>query len=69
VKDCLPDKPDVLLGTSSFDWPSFLRTCQSSAGTEWYVIEHESHDLPAMEAAGQNLQRFRQIIGDCSACG
>jgi sugar phosphate isomerase/epimerase len=69
VKDCLPDKPDVLIGTSNFDWPSFLRMCQSSAGTEWYVIEHESHDLPAMEAVEQSLRRFEGILRACSVCG
>jgi sugar phosphate isomerase/epimerase len=68
VKDYLPGKPDVIIGTSNFDWSAFLHTCESRAGTEWYVIEHESHDLPPMEAAAQSLQRFRKILGSCTDC-
>jgi sugar phosphate isomerase/epimerase len=62
VKDCLPGQPDVMLGTSNFDWAAFLRICQSTAGTEWYIIEHESHDVPAMQGAKQSLQQFQQIL-------
>jgi sugar phosphate isomerase/epimerase len=62
VKDWLPGKPDVAIGAGDFDWSTFLRICQSTAGTEWYIIEHESHDMPALQAAEQSLQRFQQIV-------
>src|SRR5207253_655520 len=56
VKDCLPGQPDVPIGTSNFDWAAFVRICQTTAGTEWYIIEHESHDVPAMEGAKESLR-------------
>ena len=61
VKDCLPGRPDVMLGDSNFDWHTVSRVCETVAGTEWYIIEHESKDLPSLEAARQNLKRFAQL--------
>lgn len=62
VKDCLPGQPDVLLGSSDFDWPALFRVCESTAGTQWYIIEHESKDLPSLAAARESLERFGQLL-------
>lgn len=61
VKDCLPGRPDVMLGESNFAWPTLFRVCETVAGTEWYIIEHESKDRPSLEAARENFARFRQL--------
>ena len=61
VKDCLPGRPDVLLGDSDFDWPTLFRVCENAAGTEWYIIEHESKDLRSLEAARENFERFQRL--------
>ena len=61
VKNCRPGEPDLLLGSSDFDWRTLCHLCETTAGTRWYVIEHESKDLPALTAAQENLKRFRQL--------
>lgn len=61
VKDCRPGEPDLLLGSSGFDWRTLFRLCETTADTRWYVIEHESKDLPALAAAQENLKRFHQL--------
>jgi sugar phosphate isomerase/epimerase len=58
VKDYLPDHADPVIGSSDFDWKSFLRTCASEGATEWYIIEHDS---PNREEAKICLDRFRQL--------
>ncbi len=63
VKDYLPGHPDVLLGTSDFDWAMLFRICQTTAGTQWYIIEHESKDLPSLAAAQESLVRFQRLRG------
>ncbi len=59
VKDCRPGEPDVLLGTSGFDWRTLCRVCETVAGTKWYIIEHESKQQPSLDAARESLARFR----------
>ena len=61
VKDYRPGQPDILLGGSGFDWAALFRVCENTAGTEWYVIEHESKDLPSLTAAQESLTRFRRL--------
>lgn len=61
VKDCRPGEPDLLLGSSDFDWPALFHLCETTAGTRWYVIEHESKDLPTLTAAQESLKRFHQL--------
>jgi len=66
VKDYLPGKPDVMLGSSDFDWRALFRICEATGGTEWYIIEHESRDAPALDAAKESLGRFRRLRGQGS---
>lgn len=63
VKDWLPGQPDVLLGSSDFDWRTLCRVCETTAGTQWYIIEHESKDRPSLDAARESLQRFQRLRG------
>lgn len=66
VKDSVPGQPDVPLGTSDFDWRKLARLCESVAGTEWYIIEHEAHDTPGLQAAEQSLRWFHQTFRNSS---
>jgi sugar phosphate isomerase/epimerase len=61
VKDYREGEPDVMLGSSDFDWPMFCQTCKTTAGTRWYIIEHESRDVPSLMAANVYLKRFKQL--------
>lgn len=63
VKDWLPGQPDVLLGSSGFDWRTLCRVCETTAGTQWYIIEHESKDRPSLDAARESLERFQRLRG------
>jgi len=61
VKDCRPGEPDLMLGSSNFDWRVLSNTCQTVAGTHWYLIEHESKEQPSIAAAAENPARFRRL--------
>ncbi len=61
VKDYLPGNADALIGESTFDWPKLLRLCETLAGTEWYIVEHESTDRPGVEGIEDSFRRFRLV--------
>ena len=58
VKDYLPGRNDPVIGSSTFPWPAFIRAAQS-AGTEWFIIEHDSPDREEIRTC---LERFRTFL-------
>jgi hypothetical protein len=61
VKDYLPGRADVQIGSSDFDWARLQRACRSAGGTEWYIIEHASE---TMDEIAESLRRFRSVLVD-----
>jgi sugar phosphate isomerase/epimerase len=59
VKDYLPGQLDPVLGSSSFDWKEFARTCQSSGSTEWFIIEHDSHHREEAKLCFDHFEQLR----------
>jgi sugar phosphate isomerase/epimerase len=63
VKDYLPERNDPVIGSSHFKWKQFLQTCESSGGTEWYIIEHDSSRREEIKACFDRFQQFRTEAG------
>ena len=65
VKDYLPGRNDPVIGSSTFGWPAFIRAARS-AGTEWFIIEHDSPDREEVRTC---LDRFRSfVLGQTASC-
>jgi sugar phosphate isomerase/epimerase len=60
VKDYTADKPDVTIGEGNMDWRKFFPVCANIAGTEWFVIEHDSDPAAGLSDIAEQLRRFRQ---------
>jgi len=60
VKDYLPNRLDPVLGSSDFDWSRFIQACETTGGTEWYVIEHDS---PVREEVGVCFEALAKSLG------
>jgi sugar phosphate isomerase/epimerase len=55
-------KPGVLIGEGDVKWKDILALCESTGGTEWYVIEQETYvDTPA-ESARKDLENLRKLL-------
>ncbi len=54
----------AILGQDDVDWPNVLKAAQDVGGTQWYIIEQESHpSLSEMDAARQSLAGLKQVMG------
>lgn len=52
----------ALIGEGEIPWERVFDACESVAGTEWYVVEHESElEIPPIEAVDRCLQNLRKM--------
>lgn len=38
--------PESVIGEDSINWPGVFECCETTAGTQWYVVEHETSKTP-----------------------
>ncbi|MDP9349094.1 MAG: sugar phosphate isomerase/epimerase [Gemmatimonadota bacterium] len=54
--------PAAYVGRDELDWKRILRLMETTAGTEWYIIEYEVEGPPPLEALRDNLAAFRELL-------
>jgi sugar phosphate isomerase/epimerase len=59
VKDYTARNPDLMVGDGDMNWRDFFPVCDSIAGTDWFVIEHDSDPAANLADIADCLQRFR----------
>lgn len=59
VKDYTHTQPDVLIGDGDMDWKRFFPACAHTAGTEWFVIEHDSDPSAHLTDIADCLRQFK----------
>ncbi len=63
-KDWSPEKGyKVLFGEGKAPWKQIFKAAEKSGGIEFYLIEQEGYDLPAVETAEKCLANFKKIHG------
>jgi len=63
-KDWSPAKGyRVLFGDGVAPWPKLFQVAEKTGGIEFYLIEQEGYDLPALETAQRCLDNFRKLHG------
>lgn len=50
-----------IIGDDDIPWSEVFRLCESSGGTEWYIVEYESDLYPPLEAVDRCLKRLRDM--------
>lgn len=50
-----------LIGDDETDWAAFFAACETTGGTEWYIVEYESDAYPALEAVDLCLKNLRKM--------
>lgn len=61
IKPYSASNPDALLGDDDLDWQEIMRICETSGGTEWYIIEYEREGIDPLEGLRKNLENFQQL--------
>lgn len=50
-----------IIGEDEIRWDDLFRLCETSGGTEWYIVEYESDAYPPLEAVKRCLDAVRKM--------
>jgi sugar phosphate isomerase/epimerase len=54
--------PEAVVGEGLVDWKTVLRICQTSGGTEWYIVEHERPAGDPVANVKRCLQNLKKLL-------
>jgi sugar phosphate isomerase/epimerase len=61
LKDHSAANDKALLGEGDVRWDDVFRLCETTAGTEWYIVEQESYAYPPLECVRKCLENVRKM--------
>lgn len=61
IKEYSKTKPDAVIGEGDVPWKAVFDACETVGGTEWYIVEYEHEDQPALPAVGRCLANLRKM--------
>ena len=50
-----------IIGEDSVPWADIFRICETTGGTEWYIVEYESDAYPPLEAVERCLNALKEM--------
>jgi sugar phosphate isomerase/epimerase len=55
--------PEAVIGEDKIDWTDVFEICETTGGTKWYVVEHETSKVPlaTVERTFAALKRFGKV--------
>jgi sugar phosphate isomerase/epimerase len=63
LKEYSATNKKAIIGEGDVKWKEVFEVCESTGGTQWYIIEEESGAYPPLESAEQSLKNFKKIHG------
>jgi sugar phosphate isomerase/epimerase len=61
LKEFSKTKPDAFIGGGDVPWKAVFEACETVGGTEWYIVEYEHENQPAIPAVGHCLANLRKM--------
>jgi len=61
LKEYSKTNDKALIGDGDIPWQRIFELCETSAGTQWYIVEQESYAYPPMECVDRCLQNLRKM--------
>lgn len=63
LKEYSATKKDAVIGEGDMKWAEVLKACETTGGTEWYIIEEESGAYQGMEGIEKSLRGLEKLLG------
>jgi sugar phosphate isomerase/epimerase len=54
-------KQGAPIGEGTVPWKELFRICETTAGTQWYIVEQEAYASPPMDSVKQCLENLRKM--------
>lgn len=61
LKEYDPNNDTALIGEGKIPWPRIFELAETTADTEWYIVEQESYAHPPLECVDRCLQNLRAM--------
>ena len=61
LKEYAASNDKALIGEGDVPWNDIFATCESTAGTQWYIVEQESYAYPPMECVERCLRNLKAM--------
>jgi sugar phosphate isomerase/epimerase len=61
LKEYSASNEKALIGDGDVDWPEVFRLCETSGGTQWYIVEYESDAYPPLESVARCRENLRKM--------
>jgi len=61
VKEYSKTHPDAFVGKGDVPWKTIFGICESTGGTEWYIVEYEVEGQPALPSVAHCLENLRAM--------
>lgn len=61
LKELSKSNPGVPVGEGDVKWKDVFAVCESTAGTEWYIVEHEKYGAPPLQCIDNCLKNLKKM--------
>ncbi len=61
LKEWSATDENALIGDGDVPWPEIFSLCETTGGTQWYIVEQESYAFPPLECVDKCLQNLRAM--------
>ncbi len=61
LKEYSATNDKAIIGEGDVAWDTVFRICESTGGTEWYIVEQESYAYPPLECVERCLQALKAM--------
>jgi len=61
LKEYAADNDKALIGEGDVRWEDVFRLCESTGGTEWYIVEQESYAFSPLECIERCLRNLQEM--------
>ncbi len=63
LKEFSKTNPKALIGEGDVKWNEIFELCETTGGTQWYILEEESNAYPPLESAEMSFKNFKKFHG------
>lgn len=61
LKEFSPKNDRALIGEGEMQWKKLFSLCETTGGTEWYIVEQETYAYPPLECAKRCIENLRKM--------
>jgi len=62
LKEYSSENEQALIGEGEMKWQEFFKLCETTGGTEWYIVEQETYAYQPLECARRCIKNIREML-------